>query len=348
MGIQNIVKGLQKQTGDETISIGAKIVDVERVPSGVFQFDLATGGGWPQGKISIIYGPESSGKTNVVLISLGLYQRMNPEMYAVFVDAEHSLDIKWAATLGVDTERLVVVKPGYGEDAVDMTLELLKAEDCGFLALDSLASLEPEKEAESDASKALVGGNSQLIGKLMRKSVHTLGAEAAKEHFPVVVFINQIRHKIGVMYGNPEYMPGGNAMRHTSGLTIRIYGKNDLVKSVSPTMPAYKDTKIVLKKWKMPIVSINAEYKMVMIPHDGMSPGHVKDWNTVSHYLKEMELLVKVKGGWELMDNVYSSLKECEDYIYSNTELEQTLKQHIIQAAVDEANGVPEELQEDE
>lgn len=346
MGVEAIVKDLQKKAGVDSVSIGTEFIDSDRTPSGVFQFDLASGGGWPQGKLSIIYGQESSGKTNLVLVSIALFQKLNPDSFAVFVDVEHSFDAKWAAMLGVDVDRLVLVKPGYGEQAVDMTLNFMAAEDCGFLAVDSLAALEPAKEVTSDAGTALVGGNSQLIGKLMRKGVFVLGQEVRNGHFPTVVYVNQIRHKIGQMHGNPEYMPGGNAMRHTSGLTVRIYGKGVVVKEVSGVMPAHKETSIIMKKWKVPIVSINAEYDMVMIPHNGRSPGYVKDWNTVSNYLKIMGLLEKAKGGWHMFDHHFKNLTECRHFIYKDKEIEQQVKSDIIQAAVNETNGVPEELQE--
>lgn len=341
---KKLVAEIQKDNGEGAISIGVEVVDVDRQMTGVFAFDLASGGGFPKGKISLVYGPESSGKTNLCLLAIAQAQKEQPDKYCVFVDIEHSFDAKWAQALGVDTEKLIVIKPSHGEVAVDNVIAFIKASDINVIVTDSLAALTPINETTSSAGKASVGGNSQLIGKLMRLSVFALSDAEREGRHPTILFINQIRHKIGQMFGNPEYMPGGNMMRHTSGLTVRLYGTNMIIKEVSAVMPAVKDTKVVIKKWKVPIVSINAEYNMAMIPHAGLRCGQTKDWGTVLTYLKSMEHVKKSKKGWMLFDEEYKILNDCRDYIYETLERESMVKQLIIEAAVLEANGTPEEL----
>ncbi|NOQ30172.1 MAG: hypothetical protein GQ570_03520 [Helicobacteraceae bacterium] len=342
---KDVVSGMQKSHGADIATRGGEVKDIERLPTGLFPFDLAYGGGFPRGKMSIVYGPESSGKTNLFLLTIAMEQRLNPSSENVFVDVENSFDPKWAQKMGVDVEKLIVLHPSYAEQAIDMVDAMMDAEDVSIICVDSLAALIPINEQNSTAEKAQVGGASALIGKLIRKGVAKQAKRKQSNHYPTLLFVNQVRTKIGVMFGNPETMPGGNAHKFASGLTIRIYGKNLLDTAVSATMPILKETKSVAQKWKVPIVSVNCEYKMAMIPHKGLQPGKIDDWNTLSAYLRDMELLVKNgKKGWLLFGEEFKTLTACKEECYSNLEELNKVKQLVIDAMIEKVHGLPEEF----
>ena len=217
---EEIVKKMKKDYGESIAKRGSdEYVDTPRLPTGIFPFDLASGGGFPMGRVSVVFGPESSGKTNVVLKAIGKGQQIYPDKQAVFVDAEHAFDPLWARQLGVNTDRLIVIHPEYAEQAVDMIEAFLYASDVFCVALDSIAALSTQNEIESSAEKAAVGGASLVIGKLFKKATVSFNRMRNQGLMPpAFIGINQIRHKIGVMYGDPETMPGGNAIKFASSL----------------------------------------------------------------------------------------------------------------------------------
>lgn len=338
-----ILKKIHKDHGNDiATSGGADYVDVDRIPTGIFAVDLAMGGGFPQGKCSIVYGPESSNKTNIVLLAIKEAQRKYPDKKVVFVDAEDALDLKWAGIMGVDTERLIVVHPEYAEQAVDFIEAFIHATDVSLVVLDSIAALITANEAESSAEKVAVGGASLIIGKLYRKVVVSMrkmknqGLTA-----PAFIAINQIRMKIGVMFGNPETMPGGNPPKFASSMTLRVYGKNIMDKKVSTVMPAFKEVNCVLQKWKCPILAVNAVYTMQMIEAAGNSPGFISDWNTVSAYMKELDYLTKGdKGGWVMNGVLYKTLDECKATLYGDSDMLADMKSTIISELISKGSSL--------
>ena len=325
---------LKKDYGETTVVGGGdKYKDQPRLPSGIFAFDLATGGGFPMGRPSIVYGPESSGKTNLVLSAIGAGQVKFPDKKAVFIDAESSYDPIWSQKLGVRIKDLIVCHPEYAEQAVDMIEAFMYADDVFCVVLDSMAALTTQNEIESDAGKMIVGGASLLVGKLMKKVNASFTKMSNMDEVPpAFIAVNQIRHKIGVMFGDNETMPGGNAPRYTSALTVRVYGKNEMEKKIHPVMPAYKKTSMIIKKWKVPILAMTSEYLMQMVDGGGRGAGHVEDWNTVSNYLKELDYLSKAdkNKGWVLMGETYPTLIECRNALYEDQELLQEVKETII------------------
>lgn len=262
----------------------------------------------------------NSNKTNTVLCAIAQGQLKYPDKVAVFVDVEHALDLHWAQQLGVDIDRLIVVHPEYAEQAADLTESFLYAEDVFCVALDSIAALTTQNEVESSTEKVSVGGASLLVGKLFRKAVVSFNKMQNQNLVPpAFLAINQIRNKIGVLYGSPEVMPGGNAPKYASSMTVRVYGKNILDKKINPVVPSLKEVSTIVQKWKVPILSINATYSMLMLGSGGNKVGSCHDWNTVATYLKELDYLSKAeKGGWVLFGNTFKTLDECKNSLYSN------------------------------
>lgn len=326
----DVFKKAQKDKGKAIGNVGGVFNDVERIPTGLFPFDLATGGGLPRGRCSIIYGPESSGKTNLVLLAIANYQRMYPDHWCIFFDVENSYDPKWAGVLGVNDKRIIVINPSYAEEVVDLCEQFLFAPDTGIVAIDSLAAMVTSQELSSSAEKANVGGAGLVVGKLVRKTTHAMSEAWKLKQFPTLIYVNQTTFKIGVMFGDPETMPGGVKPRFQANLWVRLYGKNINDPKVSKTMPVIKDTSFIIKKWKVPILSASGKFEMVTYPHSGFKPGETKDWNSVSQYLKDFDCLEKNGKGWEMLGEEYPTLEACKERIYTDKLFGMQVRQALI------------------
>lgn len=302
--VDEITGEINKEYGVDVLGSGMSWNESDRVPTGWFPFDLATGGGFPMGGVSVVYGPESSLKTTIGLKAISQYQQIRPEHKCVLIDLEGTYEPSWGETLGVDNKELIYALPDYAEQVVDITTSLLQADDIGIIMIDSLAAMSPENEVTSSAEKASVGSAGLIISKFYRKLTTALTMAKKEGRYPLILAINQIRHKVGVMYGNPETMPGGFAFKFASKLTVRMYGKDIEEKKVHPTMAAWKELNGEVKKWKVPIVSRSFKFNMGSLnsPKHNLSLGQVDDWNTVSNYLKMYDALRQEKPGkpWKL------------------------------------------------
>lgn len=276
--------------------------DPLRISTGLFAFDLATGGGFPVGRTSVVYGPESSMKSTICLKSIARAQKLWPEKTAMYVDVEGAYSGLWAEKMGVDIGKLIVLVPDTAERMVDMVESLLYATDVSVVVVDSLAALVTGKELDSDAEDAMVGTSGLLINKFYRKTTRALNVARQAGRLPTLICVNQIRYKIGVLYGDPETMPGGPSFKFASSLTVRLYGKDEVDKEVNKDLPAFKVVSVIVKKHKVPIVARSSEFRMAVIPNPtlGLEIGEAYDWNTVLSYLKASELLVKDDKKWRL------------------------------------------------
>jgi recombination protein RecA len=216
--LRNTVAAIEKQFGEGSImALGSgKILPIEGISTGSLALDLALGGqGIPRGRIIEIYGPESSGKTTLALHVVAEAQKAKG--IAAFIDAEHAFDPSWAKKLGVDLEMLLVSQPSYGEEAMHISEMLIKSNAVDVIVIDSVAALVPKKELDGDIGDTHVG----LQARLMSQSLRKLTAAIAKSR-TAVIFINQIREKIGVMFGSPETTPGGRALKFYSSCRIDV------------------------------------------------------------------------------------------------------------------------------
>ena len=198
----------------------SKSIQVETISTGSLSLDLALGGGIPKGRIVEIYGPESSGKTTLALHVIAEVQKNKG--YAAFIDAEHALDPDYAKKIGVDVDNLLISQPDNGEQAQEITETLVRSNAVDVIVIDSVAALVPRAEIEGEMGDSHMGLQARLMSQALRK----LTAAISKSKV-TVIFINQIRFKIGVMYGNPETTPGGNALKFYSSvrMDIRRIGK---------------------------------------------------------------------------------------------------------------------------
>ena len=208
---------ITKQFGDGSImKLGeAQKVDVEVIPAGALSLDLALGGGYPKGRSIEIYGPESSGKTTLTLHAIAEIQKQGGT--AAFIDAEHALDPSYAKKLGVDTENLLVSQPDNGEQALEIAETLVRSNAVDLIVVDSVAALTPQAEIDGDMGDSHMGLQARLMSQALRKLTGIINKSKA-----TVIFINQIRMKIGVMFGNPETTTGGNALKFYASQRIDI------------------------------------------------------------------------------------------------------------------------------
>ena len=188
---------------------------VETIGTGALTLDLALGGGYPKGRVVEVYGPESSGKTTLTLHAIAEVQKRGG--VAAFVDAEHALDPVYAAALGVDIENLLVSQPDTGEMALEIVDQLVRSAAVDIVVIDSVAALTPRAEIEGEMGDLAVGAQARLMSQAMRKITGNIGKSGC-----TVIFLNQLRQKIGVTYGNPETTTGGNALKFYASVRLDI------------------------------------------------------------------------------------------------------------------------------
>ena len=216
--LDNALKQIEKEYGQGTImKLGTKdIVEVGSISTGSFSLDKALGiGGLPKGRVVEIYGPESSGKTTLTLQVIAECQKAGGS--AAFIDAEHALDPEYAKALGVDIDELVVSQPDTGEQALEVTDTLIQSKSLDVIVIDSVAALVPRAELEGDMGDSHVGLQARLMSQALRKITGNI-----QKSNTMVIFINQIRMKIGVMFGSPETTTGGNALKFYSSVRLDI------------------------------------------------------------------------------------------------------------------------------
>jgi recombination protein RecA len=216
--VDNAISQIQRQFGKGSIMrLGTHVTEpIPVIPSGALSLDIALGvGGFPKGRITEIYGPESSGKTTLALHVVAEAQRRGGA--AAFIDAEHALDTAYAQRLGVDVDNLLVSQPDFGEQALEIAEILIRSGGVDVIVIDSVAALVPRAEIDGNVGDAHVGLQARLMSQAMRKFTGVLSRSNT-----ILIFINQIRMKIGVMFGNPETTTGGNALKFYSSLRLDI------------------------------------------------------------------------------------------------------------------------------
>src|SRR5579864_665234 len=222
----------------------SRTMAVETIPTGSLSLDMALGGGIPRGRVIEIYGPESSGKTTVTLHAIAEVQKLGGT--AAFIDAEHALDPAYAKRIGVDTDNLLLSQPDSGEQALEITETLVRSNAVDIIVIDSVAALVPRAEIEGEMGDAHMGLQARLMSQALRK----LTAATARNN-TAIVFINQLRTKIGVMFGNPETTTGGNALKFYASVRLDIR-KIGVVKDGDQVVGTKTRVKVVKNKMAAP------------------------------------------------------------------------------------------------
>lgn len=240
---------LQKQYGSgAVIKLGStNIKPWDSIPTGALTLDRALGiGGMPRGRVVEIFGPESSGKSTVALSTVAKAQQMG--LTCAYIDAEHALDPVYMQALGIDLDNLLLAQPDYGEQGFDIADRLLRTGEVGLIVIDSVAALVPKAELDGEMEQAHMGLQARMMAKAMRKMTGL-----AAQHNTLIIFINQLRNKIGVMFGNPETTPGGFALKFAASVRIDVRKKEDLKDKAGNSVGVKVKAKIIKNKMAPPM-----------------------------------------------------------------------------------------------
>ncbi|NES23923.1 MAG: recombinase RecA [Symploca sp. SIO3E6] len=320
---RNFGKGSIMRLGDATR------MKVETISSGAITLDLALGGGLPKGRIIEIYGPESSGKTTLALHAVAEVQKTGG--VAAFVDAEHALDPTYSAALGVDIANLLVSQPDTGEAALEIVDQLVRSAAVDIVVIDSVAALVPRAEIEGEMGDTQVGLQARLMSKALRKIAGNIGKSGC-----TVIFLNQLRQKIGISYGNPEVTTGGNALKFYSSVRLDIRRIQTLKKGSEGEYGIRAKVKVAKNKVAPPFRI--AEFDIIF--GQGISRlGCLVD-------LAEQTGVITRKGAWYSYngDNIAQGRDNTVQYLQENLEFVQNIDRQVREkldmGAVVSANSV--------
>ena len=316
--LDGVMAEIEKQYGKGSImrlGQNAEVGTIEALPTGCLSLDLAVGiGGLPRGRIIEIYGPESSGKTTVALHCIAEAQKAGG--IAAFIDAEHALDPVYAKNLGVNIDELYVSQPDTGEQALDITESLVASKAVDVIVVDSVAALTPKAEIEGDMGDSHVGLQARLMSQALRK----LTAITNKSK-TCIIFINQLREKVGVMFGNPEVTAGGKALKFYASVRIDVR-KGDALKNTEGTYGARTKAKIVKNKVAPPFKS--AEFDIIF--GKGISNGScLVDLGVTYGVLEKSGAWFSYNG-----EKIAQGREKAVDYIENNKEVALELREKIM------------------
>ena len=317
---KNFGKGTVMRLGDRPE------MNVEAIPTGSLALDAALGiGGVPKGRIIEIYGPESSGKTTLALHILAEAQKRGGEV--AFVDAEHALDPVYAAALGVDTDNLLVSQPDTGEQALEITDALVRSGAVDAVVVDSVAALVPKQEIEGEMGDTFVGLQARLMSQALRKLAGTI----AKTNC-VVIFINQLRVKIGVMYGNPETTTGGNALKFYSSVRLDVR-RIESIKEGSNVIGNKTRVKVVKNKVAPPF----REAVFEILYGKGISK-----WGELVDLAVQLDIIQK-SGSWFSMgdERIGQGANSVKDYLIANPDIAEKVEAEVRENLWKLNNGAP-------
>lgn len=320
VSLDETLKQIQKMFGKGSVmKLGdRRPVDVDVIPSGSLLLDEALGvGGYPKGRIIEIFGPESSGKTTLALHAIAECQRKGER--AAFIDAEHAIDPIYAKNLGVNIDELILSQPDNGEQALEIAEMLANSGAISLIIIDSVAALVPQAELDGEMSDNSVGMQARLMSKAMRKIAGILNKKSC-----AVIFINQLREKVGVLYGNPETTSGGRALKFYSSIRIDIR-RNEALKAGSEIYGNTCRVKIVKNKVSPPFKQCEID----IIYGQGISKeGEILD--------RSVELgIIKKSGAWFEYNGskIAQGRESAKDYLKANPDVVETLLQQIKSAS---------------
>ena len=317
---KNFGKGTVMRLGDRPE------MNVEAIPTGSLALDAALGiGGVPKGRIIEIYGPESSGKTTLALHILAEAQKQGGEV--AFVDAEHALDPVYAAALGVDIDNLLVSQPDTGEQALEITDALVRSGAVDAVVVDSVAALVPKQEIEGEMGDTFVGLQARLMSQALRKLAGTI----AKTNC-VVIFINQLRMKIGVMYGNPETTTGGNALKFYASVRLDVRR----VESIK------EGGNVIGNKTRVKVVKNKVAPPFKEAYFDIMYGQGISKWGELVDMAVQMDIIQK-SGSWFSMgdDRIGQGANSVKEFLINNPEIAEKVEAQVRENLLKLSAGAP-------
>lgn len=324
--LESVLKEIKKQYGEGTVMLlgESEVMDIESIPSGSLSLDCALGiGGYPKGRIVEIYGPESCGKTTLAIHAVAEAQKMG--LKAAYIDAENAFDREYAAALGVDVNRLYFAQPDCGEDCLEIATKLISSGKIGICVIDSVAALIPRSELEGAMGDARIGLQARLMSQALRKMVGII-----KKSNCLCIFINQIREKIGVLFGNPETTTGGNALKFYASIRLEVR-KSTQVKDGDEAIANLTKVKVVKNKCAPPFRK--AEFEIVF------GKG-INRFGEILDKAIDFDIIHK-SGSWFSYGEVKlgQGRQAVSDLLNDNPELLEEIEQKVI----DEINNKPRE-----
>jgi len=317
LALEAAMKQIEKQYGKGAIMrLGDEAEhNVEAMPTGSIGLDIALGiGGYPKGRIIEIYGPESSGKTTLALHAIAEVQKNGG--FVAFIDAEHALDPKYARALGVDVDNLILSQPDTGEQALEIAEALIRSGSIDAIVIDSVAALVPEAEINGEMGDSHVGLQARLMSQAMRK----LSGAISKAN-TIAIFINQIREKVGVMFGNPETTPGGRALKFYASVRLEIR-RGEQIKNTTDIIGNKTTIKVVKNKVAPPFKSVSVD----IIYGEGISQvGELVD------LASELDLIQK-SGAWFAYEGnkIGQGRENAKQYLIDNPKVYQSIYQKVL------------------
>lgn len=334
--LQMAIDKLEKEHGKGTImKLGdKKVLDIDTISTGSVGLDIALGvGGFPKGRVVEIYGPESSGKTTLAIQAIAECQKKGG--IAAFIDAEHAFDRSYAEALGVDTENLLISQPDSGEQALEITENLIRSGAIDIIVIDSVAALVPRSELEGEMGDSKMGLQARLMSQAMRKLTGTISKTGC-----CCIFINQLREKIGVMFGNPETTTGGNALKFYASMRLDIRKSGSAIKDKEGNiMGNHVKVKVVKNKVAPPFRV--AEFDIMY--GEGISKtGEIVDIGT------DLDILEK-SGSWFSYGGakIAQGRESAKQFMHDNPEVALEIEQKIKEKIAAGLLKTPVEVDED-
>jgi len=327
-----LVAKLSKDHGDLLLvrASDERVTQMRRISSGIFPLDVAIGGGWPAGRVHVIFGKKSTAKTTIVLSTIAAAQkccancwtpyvenkcecRTYREPLCAYVDVEGTFDKAWAVARGVDLDKMLLSKPSSAELALDMADALVRSKEVDILALDSIAFLTPEKEKKEDVSDMTPAMQARLVNKAVRKFVSGLNEmELATGRRPTIFLTNQIRMKVGVIFGSPETQSGGMAPGFAATVELKTKG-GKYTMDTDLGQPMYVELNFEVTKNKAWVPHISDNYRIVLSDMLSKKKGDIYDEHRMLALAKKIDLLENAGGkGWKVFGEVWGTQMQVE------------------------------------
>lgn len=332
-------ESIQKQFGVSALTLASekKIEIVPRLSSRILPLDYALGGGWPIGRISVVYGHKSCGKSTLMTLAAAsaqetcrvCYSAKDPEgnckcgnfqdMSVVYIDVEGSYEGGWGRNLGCDPDRMLLARPDYAEQALDILEALIRSQECDVIILDSIAFLAPTKEIEESVAKDQVGVQARISGKAIRKfnaAMNTVGNQPGGWK-PTILLTNQIRMKVGLLFGNPETQPGGLAWGFAASNEVKVRGGKYKMDEDSGR-PLYVDLDFKIDKNKTGVPKMEGTFRLLLSDTETKRKGQIADEGFITAQCERLGLLTGSGSSWKLGDRSFKGKKYFERELETN------------------------------
>ena len=329
--LSQVMAQFQKVHGTNAFSKASVMPQFQHIPTDIFTLDLGLLGGIPRSLMTMTYGWESCGKTFVSMKTIAQFQRLLPHEKAVLIEPEGTYDPRWGAVQGIDNEELLIGRCDTGEQSVDLACASLEARDTGLLILDSIPALVPTKEQEKSVEDDIVALQARLTGRFCRKAMDIVVRERKRDHWPALMVVNQFRSRITMM-GDPNILPGGNALKFYVGVRFQMYNKEIMDGERVDSVVDHNQHSFKITKNKTGNGVRQGEFKLIRRPDHPLGEGFIDEGATVITFARKFGLCTGGGSSWRLRDveQKFSKLDEMVQYVYANPEYYAWLKYELI------------------